>query len=207
MGGADAVIRRARTAFDAGDYRWAATLLDHVVFADPTNAAARTELAATYDQLGYQAESGPWRDEYLSGAYELRHGVPDATLVTPGAATDLLLQLPLDVFFASLSARLVGPRAEGKDTKINMVFTDLGESWVLWLENAVLHAARRDADPAAAATVTLTRSLLVRLVTAQVGVRELIFSDEMSIDGSRVELVEFLTLLERPGKPFPIVTP
>jgi alkyl sulfatase BDS1-like metallo-beta-lactamase superfamily hydrolase len=207
MGGADAVMRRARAAFDAGEYRWAATLLDHVVFADPDDAGARAQLAATYDQLGYQAESGPWRDVYLSGAYELRHGVPDTAGVTPAAAADLLRQLPLDVFFASLSARLVGSRAEGKDTKVNMVFTDLGESWVLSLQNAVLHATRRDADASASATVKLTHPMLVRLVTAQVGLRELVFSDEMAIEGSRMALVEFLMLFERPGKPFAIVTP
>jgi alkyl sulfatase BDS1-like metallo-beta-lactamase superfamily hydrolase len=207
MGGADAVRRRAQTAFDAGDYRWAATLLNHVVFADPTNAAARGQLAAAYDQLGYQAESGPWRDEYLTAAYELRHGVPGGAAYGPAAAADLLLQLPLDVFFASLAARLDGPGAEGKTTRVNMVFRDLGETWVLWLENAVLHAARRAADPSAAATVTLTRPLLVRLVTAQVGLRELISSDELAVDGSRLDLLAFLTLFERAGKPFAIVTP
>jgi alkyl sulfatase BDS1-like metallo-beta-lactamase superfamily hydrolase len=207
MGGADAVLGRARSAFDAGDYRWAATLLDHVVFADPGNAAAREQLAATYDQLGYQAESGPWRDEYLTGAFELRHGVQATAAFAPAAATDLLMHLPLDVFFASLSSRLEGPKAEGKDTKINMVLTDLGETWVLSLENAVLHAGRRDADASAAATVKLSREMLVRLVTAQVGLRELVFSDELTVEGSRLELLSFLTLLERPGPPFPIVTP
>jgi hypothetical protein len=49
--------------------------------------------------------------------------------------------------------------------------------------------------------------MLVRLVTGQEGLRDLIFSDELSVDGSRLELVSFLTLLERPGPPFPIVTP
>jgi alkyl sulfatase BDS1-like metallo-beta-lactamase superfamily hydrolase len=102
---------------------------------------------------------------------------------------------------------LEGPKAEGKDTKINMVLTDLGETWVLSLENAVLHAGRRDADASAAATVKLSREMLVRLVTAQVGLRELVFSDELTVEGSRLELLSFLTLLERPGPPFPIVTP
>jgi linear primary-alkylsulfatase len=206
MGGAAEVLRRARDAFDHGDYRWAATLLDHVVFADPGNAEARERLAATYDQLGYQAESGPWRDEYLTGALELRHGVQGSAL-DRAAGADLLMHLPLDVFFASLSARLNGPKAEGKDTKINLTFTDLDESWVLSLENSVLHAARRDPDSSAAATVRLTRLLLVRLVTGQAGLRELVFSDDLSVEGSRLELLSFLMLLDRPGNPFPIVTP
>jgi alkyl sulfatase BDS1-like metallo-beta-lactamase superfamily hydrolase len=39
-----------------------------VVFAKPSNREAKSLLAACYDQLGYQAESGPWRDGYLSAA-------------------------------------------------------------------------------------------------------------------------------------------
>ena len=207
MGGAAAVLAKAQAAFDEGDYRWAATLLNHLVFAEPSNAQARERLAAVYDQLGYQAESGPWRDEYLSGAYELRHGIQSTDAFAPAAAADLLMHLPLDVFFASLSSRLNGPKAEGRDTKVNMTFTDLNETWVLSLENAVLHAARRDADPAAVATVKLTRPMLVRLVTGQEGLKDLVFSDELSVEGSKLELVSFLTLLDRPGPPFPIVTP
>ena len=206
MGGGAAVLKRAREAFDTGDYRWAATLLDHLVFAEPDDREAREQLAATYDQLGYRAEAGPWRDEYLTGALELRRGV-QGTATNPAAAADLLLHLPLDAFFASLAARLNGPRAEGKDTKINMVFTDLGETWVLWLENAVLHAAPRDADPGAAATVRLTHPMLVRLVTGQTGLRELVFSDELNVEGSRIALLSLLSLLDRPGPAFPIVTP
>ncbi len=206
MGGAAAVMDRAQAAFDRGDYRWAATLLNHVVFAEPTNAAARARLAAVYDQLGYQAESGPWRDVYLTGAYELRHGVqPPAA--TPAAAADLLLHLPLEDFFASMAARIDGPAADGKDTTLNLTFSDLGETWVLSLKNAVLHARKGDPAPDAAATVTLTRPFLVRLVTGQSGLRELVFSDELQVDGSRMALLSFLMLLERAGDPFAIVTP
>ena len=206
MGGAAQVMRQARDAYDRGDHRWAATLLDHVVFADPTNAEARERLAATYDQLGYRQESGPWRDVYLTGAFELRHGVQPSA-ATPAAAADLLLHLPLEDFFASMAARLKGPEADGKDTRLNLVFTDLGETWVLWLQNAVLHAARRDADPSADATIQLTRPLLVRLVTGQAGLREVVFSKELDVDGSRLDVLSFLMLLERPGAPFPMVTP
>ncbi len=206
MGGAAAVRERAREAFASGEYRWVAMLLDHLVFADPDDAAARELLAAAYDQLGYQAESGPWRDEYLTAAFELRHGV-QASPVTLAAAGGLLRHLPLDDFFASLAVRIDGTKADGRATKLNLVFTDLGESWVLSLENAVLHHRRGGPDPGAAATVRLTRELLVRLVTGQAGLRELVFSDELSVEGSRLELLGFLMLLDRPEGPFPIVTP
>jgi alkyl sulfatase BDS1-like metallo-beta-lactamase superfamily hydrolase len=206
MGGAQQVRRRAQEAFERGEYRWVAMLLDHLVFAVPEDAQARELLAAAYDQLGYRAESGPWRDEYLTGAFELRHGVQPSP-VTLASAAGLLRHLPLEDFFASVAVRIDGKKAEGRDTVINMVFTDVGESWVLSLQNAVLHHHRRDPDPAAAATVHLTRELLVRLVTGEAGLRELVFSDELSVEGSRLELLGFLSLLDRPEGPFPIVTP
>jgi alkyl sulfatase BDS1-like metallo-beta-lactamase superfamily hydrolase len=181
-------------------------LLDHLVFADPKDTDARALLATVYDQLGYQAESGPWRDAYLTGALELRRGV-QRNAVDVAALSDLLLHLPLDVFFASFAARLDGPAAEGKTTRINMIFTDVNESWVLWLENAVLHAKRHDADPAAAATIKLTRPMLVRLITNQVALSELVTSSDLDVDGSRLELLGFLRLLDRPGEPFAIVEP
>jgi alkyl sulfatase BDS1-like metallo-beta-lactamase superfamily hydrolase len=206
MGGAAAVLDRAREAFGRGEYRWVTMLLDHLVFAEPGNAQARELLASAYDQLGYQAESGVWRDVYLTGAFELRHGVqPSQTNLA--SAAGLLQRLPLELFFASVATRLDGREAEGRDTKINLVFTDVGESWVLWLENAVLHHRRGDPAPDAAATVRLTRDLLLRLVTGQAGLRELVFSDDLSVDGSRLELLGFLSLLDRPGGAFPIVTP
>ncbi len=46
-----------------------------MVFADPNNCAARNPEADALEQLGYQAESGPWRNFYLTGAQELRNGV------------------------------------------------------------------------------------------------------------------------------------
>jgi alkyl sulfatase BDS1-like metallo-beta-lactamase superfamily hydrolase len=196
MGGADAVLQHARASFERGEYRWAATLLDHLVFAEPGNRTARELLAATYDQLGYRAESGPWRDVYLSGAYELRHGAPEEAPVDLGAAMDLLRATPLDAFFTAMAARLDGPKADGKVLTLNFVFTDAGETHVLELENAVLHHRRGEPVPDAAATVRLTRELLLRLATGQAGLRELVFSDELAF-----------SLLDRPDPAFPIVTP
>jgi alkyl sulfatase BDS1-like metallo-beta-lactamase superfamily hydrolase len=206
MGGADAVLARGQAALDAGDYRWAATLLDHLVFAAPGDERARALLAAVYDQLGYQAESAPWRDVYLTAALELRHGVQGSGL-DPRAALDLLRHLPLDRFFDAMATRLNGPRADGEDVTINLVFTDAGETFVLRVGNGVLHHRRGDPDPAAAATLRLTRDFLLRLSVGDAGLRETLLSDELEVDGSRVALVSFFSLLDRPGEAFPIVTP
>jgi alkyl sulfatase BDS1-like metallo-beta-lactamase superfamily hydrolase len=206
MGGAAEVLRRAKKTVDAGDYRWAATLLDHLVYAEPSNAAARALLARTYDQLGYQAESGPWRDEYLTGALELRDGV-QAAPIDPAAAAGVLRILPPELFFTALATRLDGPKAAGKRLVINVTFTDLSESWVLTVENGVLHHERTAPAADAVASVRLTRDFLVRLLTRDAGLREVVFSDALAIEGSRTQLLGFLMLLDRPDGTFPIVTP
>jgi len=206
MGGAAEVKRKAQASFDRGEYRWVAMVMNHVVFADPDDREAKELLARAYDQLGYQAESGPWRDEYLTGAYELRHGVSSPAL-TPASIADVLLHLPAERFFDSMAVRLNGPKAVGKDVTLNFVFTDLGESHVVTVENAVLHHAKRDPDPGAAATVKLTRAFLVRLATGQAGLREMIFSPDLHVDGSRLALLSFFSLLDNPDGRFPIVTP
>jgi alkyl sulfatase BDS1-like metallo-beta-lactamase superfamily hydrolase len=206
MGGAAEVKRRATEALARGEYRWVAMLLNHLVFAEPDDAEAREMLARAYDQLGYQAESGPWRDVYLSGALELRRGV-QGTALDPAAHAGLLRRTPLEAIFASLATRLDAARADGRRTAVNFAFTDTGETWVLWLENAVLHHARREPDPAAAATVRLSREMLVRLATQQAGLRDIVFSDDLDVDGSRLELLAFLSLFDRPDGRFAIVTP
>lgn len=207
MGGGPEVLRKGREAIEKGEERWAAELLNHLVFAEPDNAEAREALASAYDQLGYRAESGPWRDVYLTAAYELRHG-PQGSPVDPKAAGELLRHLPADRFFTAMATRLNGPDADGKEMKINFVFTDLGETHVVTLENSVLHHRRQEQpDPGANATLRLTRDFLVKMVTGQAGLRDMIFSDELAVEGSRLDLMSFFSLLDRPEGNFPIVTP
>jgi len=206
MGGATEVLRKGQAAFDAGDYRWAAMLLNHLVFADASNVAARELLASTYDQLGYQAESGPWRDVYLSGAYELRNGTQGA-VNDPRNALGLLRATPPARSLDSMAVRLNGPDADGKRMTFNFIFDDVKESHVVELENAVLHHRQSAPVPGADATVHLTRDLLVRLGIGDAGVKDVVMSDELKVDGSRLKLLSFLSLIERPDGRFPIVTP
>ena len=206
MGGPAAVLERAEAAFAAGEYRWAATLLDHLVFADPQNGGARALLARTYDQLGYRAESGPWRDVYLTGAYELRHGAPEEGF-SLALAADLLRHTPMERFLEAMATRLDGEAADGEELTVNFVLTDVDESYVLQVENAVLHHAQRKPDPSANATIRVTQDLLLRLLTGQAAIRELALSGELDIDGSRVDLLRFFSLLSAPDATFAIVTP
>lgn len=206
MGGAENVLSKAKVSIERGEYRWAATVLNHVVFADSANAAARGLLADAYDQLGYQAESGPWRDVYLTAAYELRNGKPNKGRGIASAG-GLLLHTPMQRFLESLAARIDANEAAGKTMTLNFVFTDIDESWVLHLENSVLHHRRRSPDPNANVTVRVSKQLLLGLVTGTRGIRDVVFGDELDIDGSRVDLISFFTLLQGPDDAFAIVTP
>jgi alkyl sulfatase BDS1-like metallo-beta-lactamase superfamily hydrolase len=206
MGGADEVLRKASASFDAGDYRWVAEVLNHLVMAQPDNPDARALLARTYDQLGYQAESGPWRDVYLSAAYELRHGPPEQG-ISLANAIDLLRHTPTERFLDAMAVRLNGPKAADEELTVNLVFTDLGETYVLVVENGVLHHYRRDADPAANATLSLTRDAYLALASGAIGLTDLLTSDDITLEGSKLDLVRFFSLLERPEGTFDIVTP
>lgn len=206
MGGATAVLKQGKSAYEAGEYRWAAMLLNHLVFAEPSNRQARELLASVYDQLGYQAESGPWRDEYLSGAYELRRGT-QGMATNPGNFLGLLRQTSPDKTLEAMAVRLNGPDADGKHLVFNFIFDDVNESYVLELKNAVLHHHRGDPVPGADATVHVTRDFMARLGTGSVGVKDLVMSDDLKVEGSRLKLLEFLSLLDRPDGRFAIVTP
>ncbi|MEO6699667.1 MAG: alkyl sulfatase dimerization domain-containing protein [Paraperlucidibaca sp.] len=205
MGGADAVLKKAQKSYDDGEYRWAAEVLNHLVFAEPSNASAKALLAKTYDQLGYQAESAPWRDAYLTGAYELRHGTPKKVL-DMSSTVELLRSTPLPRFLDAMAARLKADAAEGKEYTINMVFTDLKESYVLTLKNSVLHH-RPGNDPKANATLKLTHAIYLKMVTGKAGISDTLLSDDLKVEGSRIDLVRFFTLFEQPDGTFNIVTP
>jgi len=206
MGGADNILDMATRSFDEGDYRWVAEVLNHLIFAEPGNKKARRLLANTYDQMGYQAESGVWRSVYLSAAYELRHGAPEKGL-NLSRARDLLQRMPPERFFDTISVRLHGPKAEGMDMVLNVNFTDLGENHVLRLKNAVLHHKPAALDPGADVTLEITYDLFIRILIGEAGLRETLFSDDLNVKGSRMGLLQFLMLLEKPDNNFNMIEP
>jgi alkyl sulfatase BDS1-like metallo-beta-lactamase superfamily hydrolase len=205
-GGEAALLASAQGAYDQGNYRWAAELLNHLVFANPERMDARELLARSYDQLGYQAESGPWRSVYLTGALELREGTPE-TGINIATMKDVLEQTPVENFFATLAVRLQAEDAAGKDTRVQIHFSDLNQRYLLWLENSVLHHRAVSTEVASDAVLTLTHPLFIRLLTGEAGLKETLFSDQLSVEGSRLELLNFFSLFEQPVTSFPIVLP
>jgi alkyl sulfatase BDS1-like metallo-beta-lactamase superfamily hydrolase len=205
-GGAGNLLKSAEAAYDKGEYRWVAEVVNHLVFADPDNQEARDLLARAYDQLGYQAESGPWRDVYLTGAFELRHGGPDKG-VNLAAAMGMIRHAPLERFLDAMAARLNAPKAEGKEMIVNLIFTDLEATYVLELKNSVLRHYKRDQHPDANATMKLTHELYLRMLTGTAGIKDTLFSDDLKIEGSRLDLVGFFRLFDKPDGTFNIVLP
>jgi alkyl sulfatase BDS1-like metallo-beta-lactamase superfamily hydrolase len=205
LGGADPAVAAAQAAFDQGDYRWAAELLNHAVFGAPDHAAAKALLARTYDQMGYMAESATWRNSYLTAAAELRGG-PPKTGIDRASVIDMLQQTPLERFFEAMAASLDGQAADGLKLKVNLVVTDTRESYVLWVENAVLHHRKSAPAADADATLTLTKPIFIRMMAGTAGVKDMLMSDDLRIDGSRLALLRFFSLLDKAPGNFAIVT-
>ncbi|WP_374687824.1 alkyl/aryl-sulfatase [Promineifilum sp.] len=205
-GGADALLAKARQSYAEGNYRWVAQVVNHLVFADPDNREARELQADALEQLGYQAESGPWRNFYLSGAKELRDGVLD--LPAPKAVSpDTVRATPLDMFFDLLGVRLIGPQAEGKVITLNAHFTDIDEQYVLVVENGVLNYSKGKQADRTDASLTTTRATLDRIVLGETTAAEALAAGEATIDGDPQKLVEFLSLLDTFEFWFNMVTP
>ncbi|MGH8443428.1 MAG: alkyl/aryl-sulfatase [Nevskiaceae bacterium] len=205
MGGKAGVIKAARAAYDSGDFRWAAELLNHVMFAEPGDAEAKALLAQTYEQMGFMAEAATWRNSYLTAAAELRNGPPQKGLDRT-RFLEVLEHTPVERFLDAMAAALNGPGAAGKELKINLVLTDLKESHVLWIENAVLHHRRGPPADDANATLALTHAMFVRMVSGAAGAKDLLLSDDVKVTGSKIDLGRFFGLLDKAPGTFAIVT-
>ena len=205
LGGADKAVAAAQTAYDKGEYRWAAELLNHAVFGDPSSKAAKELLAKTYDQMGYMSEAATWRNSYLTAAAELRNG-PPAKGVSRAGFVEMLMQTPVERFLEAMAAGLDGPAADGKNLKVNLVLSDINESYVLWIENAVLHYKKAAPATDANATLTLTKSIFIKMMAGTAGVKDTLLSDDLKIDGSKIDLARFFGLIDKAPGTFAIVT-
>jgi len=206
MGGADAILGRARADFDKGEFRFIAQALSHLVFAEPDNAAARALLADTFEQLGYLTESSTWRNAYLFGAQELRQGLPNAP-PRPSMPRETLAALRTGQLWDMLGVRLNGPKAEGKAIALNWVFTDTNENYVLTLENCALTYAAGAQSPKADASFTLPRSLLDAVIAKQATFPEAMAAGKITFTGNPMKLGELMALMDEFPRMFEIVEP
>ena len=206
MGGADNIIAKAQVDYNKGEYRWVATALNYVVFADPYNKPAKELLAKTYDQMGYQAESGPWRNFYLSGAKELRDGVKKAATPNTGSP-DIVRNLGLTTYLDYLAVRVNGPKAAGKTMTFNVEMPDKKERFVIYIENGVMNYTLGKHVDKPDATITLNRTVLDDINLGQTTIDQAISDGKAKVDGDAPKFKEFLSLLDTFEFWFNIVTP
>jgi len=206
MGGADKVLEQARQSYAQGDYRWVAQVVKHVVFADPSNEAARKLEAVALEQLGYQTEAASWRSAYLVGAYELRNGVPKAQ-ATQTVSADMVRAMTDTMFLDYLSVRLNGERAAGHDLKINWVMPDTGKRYALSVENGVFlyRPGRQDDD--AKVTLTMPRACLIGALLGQTTLPAEVQAGRAKVEGDPAVLRAWLGMLDKFDPQFDIVTP
>ncbi|WP_436771875.1 alkyl/aryl-sulfatase [Yinghuangia sp. YIM S09857] len=204
MGGADTVVAKARGSFEAGDFRWVAEVLGHVVFAQPDHAEARALLADTYEQLGYGAENGTWRNFYLSGATELRDGPFGTPTVT--ASADIVGHLSPTMLFDAIAVQIDGPKAWNESLSIDVVLSDTGDRYRLRLSNGALTYSaapqKGEADVRLTATVKSLPALALGKLTpdglAGVGIQ---------VEGDASVLEVLGSVLDPGDQDFAIVTP
>lgn len=199
IGGVDRVVEVAREAYGAGDFRWAATLLDHAVFAEPGHDAATALYADTLEQLAYGSENSTWRNFFLSGATELREG--NFGTPTKANAPAVLGQLTPEQVLDAIAITVDGPKAWDLDLAFDLTLSDLGRSFHVTLKNGVLIYVEREPDGSAPLHLSLTKPRLLALVAGDSA------SDGLTVDGDLGVLSQLTGVLD-PGDPdFDIVTP
>lgn len=204
LGGADKALAQGRAAFEAGDYRWAATLLQTLIFADPAHGEGRAWLASTYEQLGFQAEGGTWRNIYLSAAEDLRSPRDAQALSTTSA--ELIAAIPTLDLFNSLATRFSPAKMQGGEAVLQFAFTDTGEAIKVDLRKSVMFPRAGTAD-AAAVTLTIARTDFNRLLAQQVTLPALVQSGAARLEGNPLALAAMFGALDQPDPLFEIVEP
>jgi alkyl sulfatase BDS1-like metallo-beta-lactamase superfamily hydrolase len=197
-GGIDKTVAAAQEAYDAADYRWAATLLDHVMFVDEHHAAGRALYADTLEQLAYGSENGTWRNFFFSGATELRVG--NFGTPTKTNAPSVLSQLTPEMLLDAIAIKIDGPRAWDLDLRLAIVLTDLDRTFRLTLRNGVL-VYLEDGLGELDLTVRLSKPRLLALLG---GDSE---SGGIEFDGDASVLTSLLSVIDPGDDGFAIVTP
>lgn len=181
MGGPKKVLALARKAMAAGDYRWSSDLLNQAVFANPADKAARAMLADSYEQQGYQSESGIWRNQFLSAARDLREGFK--TGATNTQSPDLIAAVPTKLLFDSVATRFDPARFGGKRLAINLVMPERKEVAGVELTGTTMFT-RMEALPKADLTITAPRRVLLGLLFLKMPLGQLEMAG-LKIEGDR----------------------
>ena len=209
-GGVDALLSVAQKYFDDGDYRWVVELVNHVVFAEPTNERARNLQADALEQLGYQAESSTFRNSYLMGAQELRDGPPQSA-ESRVRARSLIKAMSIDQVFDTLGLRIISENIGGLSLCVNWLFTDMAgtpdEKWILGLSNRTIYATQGRHDASSLATVQISRDLFLEVIAQTTTFVDELQKGTVTIEGDAGALLTIFGNLDKFFTGFAIVEP
>ena len=205
-GGADKLLAAGKAAIAAGDYRWAAELLNKLVFAEPGNKDARAALASAYDQMGYQAESGAWRNYYLAAAASLR-GTAVESLSGNGQSRSFVSAIPTAVFFDALATRFDAAKGRAVKGTFQFILPDSKEAVAIVVGGGVEVPRYGLTDPAPTATITINRATLDDVMLGQAQFPALLQSGAIRIDGDRMAFLSWFALHPPADPRFNVVVP
>ena len=193
MGGTAELITKATKAFEEGDYRWVVQVMNHAVFADPNNAEVRNLQADAFEQLGYQSESGTWRNAYLTAARELRYG---SLRIPASMGRQIAHAITIDQLFDMIGVRFDPEKFDFGPSRINWHFSDLGEDHVLGIQNLTIYHNPNTSDDKANATITTTRKSISQILGGQTTLNETITAGDFVIQGNEQLVENFFISLE-----------
>ena len=207
MGGIEELLKKAKKAFEAGDYKWVAEVLRHAVFADPKNDNARLLQADAFEQLAYQAESGPWRDIYLTGAQELRNGSIDVP-VLQRPRLEVAKGMTLGQIFDFLAVKVEGNSAvELSPMFVNWSFMDTGETARLELSNGTLHSKIGPSSESSDVALSSPRDVLEELIATEYSLSQAIEDARIEVQGDIEKMLKFWDTLTNFPLFWPIIEP
>jgi alkyl sulfatase BDS1-like metallo-beta-lactamase superfamily hydrolase len=182
MGGAAAIFARARTLHDEGSYLLATEILNKLVQAEPQNAEAREMLADAFEQLGYQQENPGLRNSFLSGAYELRTGIPTGETAST-SSPEVIGGMSTEQWLNFLGIKLDTRKASDAAFTINLATPDNGERFVIELAHGTLTNIQGYAVPDANLSLTLNRSDLSDVMSGAATFEALVGAGKVEIEG------------------------
>ena len=200
LGSRDAVLRKARKDFEKGDYQWVAQITKELVFADPSNQKARNLCADALEQLGYQAESGAWRNAYLMGAAELRKGNLSGLARTANGLGSAMKEMTVDMLLDYISILTDANAAQNDDVTLNLIVTDVNEKFYVTRKNGILLSYSGENRPDAQATVTCKRLQLLALMQGQQ-------AGQVQVSGDATALKRLLAYASKFEKTFNVIEP
>lgn len=200
LGDTNAVLAKAREDFAAGEYQWVAQITKELIYADPTNQEARNLCADALEQLGYQAESGPWRNVYLVGAMELRNGNQSASAVKASGIESSIKEMTMDMLFDYIAIRTDANAAQETDVAFNLIVADLNEKYYVTRQNGVLMYYANTTNENAEATITCAKLQFVAAITGK-------GADGLKVEGDATVLKRLMQYATAPTATFNVVEP